>query len=124
MLLALQNIGEDMPNTSASNFWNETLSPLLRHCFTSLGTIALCVTLIWTVAQPHAEDFIKRTVNTEQFATRLSLDELQRRVSEVLVNQSESVKTQERLKTDIEIIKELQREQRKDIKDLLRSIRN
>lgn len=126
LLLVSRNIGEDMPNSNANKpgvkVWNESLSPFIRHLFTSMGTLILCVGVLWSIAQPHAEDFIKKTVNSEQFATRLSLDELQRRVNEVLVKQNEQERFQERMKSDIDIIKELQREQRKDIKDLLRSL--
>ena len=97
---------------------------LIKQIFTSLGTIILSLGLTWAVAKPHAENFIKETVKTERFASQEAFIAVKNQVEQILKNQVDDDKEQERLKTDIELIKTLQAEQRADIKELIRGLKN
>lgn len=123
-----------MGNINAENnmvrFWNEQLSPLIRHIVTTVGSLALSVTLIWTVTEPHVEIFIRKVVAQERFASQSALDSidnrmgnLERAVKDLLMVQQQQAQVQSRLDADMSIVKELQKEQREDTKSILKLIR-
>lgn len=111
-------------------FWNEKLSPLIRHIVTTAGSLALSVTLIWTVTEPHVEIFIRKVVAQERFASQTALGSIDNRI-EILTNatkdllevQQKQAQAQSRLDADMTVVKELQKEQREDIKSILKLVR-
>lgn len=101
-----------------------------RHILTSLSSIVLAFVLIWNVSKPHAQDFIRDTVRQENFASKSSLDsivkkleDLEKRMSDVEGGQRVQQNAQTRLETSLRSVEELQKEQRSDIKDILKGIK-
>lgn len=117
-----------MLNTSAPrNQRKSRLKIVLRHIFTSLSTIVLAFALLWGIARPHAQDFIKTTVKDQNFASKQQLDNIEERMKrlEEKVNGVEGKVEdqglrQTRIETVIQTLEELAREQRADTKELLR----
>lgn len=112
-----------------SEFWETRVSPLMRHLVASLTTLTLCMGILWAFVRPHAEEFIKETVRTENFAAQKSLDAvsaLADQMDEQIKALNRSIasqnKVQTRVEADVSILKELQKEQRDDIKLILRTV--
>lgn len=100
---------------------------VLRHFITSLSTIVMAFALAWGIARPHAQDFIKDTVKDQNFATKQQLDIIEERIRRLETNlQSVEGKVEDqgsrqtRIETVIQNLEELAREQRADMKELLR----
>lgn len=117
-----------MPDTTARvNNWKI----LGRHILTSLSSIVLAFVLIWNVSKPHAQDFIRDTVRQENFASKNSLDaisqkllDLETRIGQVESGQRTQQNAQTRLETALNSVEELQKEQRQDIKEILKGIKS
>ncbi len=106
----------------------EKLWMLARHTFTSLSTIVLATALLWGVARPHAQTFINETVK-EQNKQQLEGIENRLRTLEGKMQKMEGALAdqglrQTRVETVLQNLEEGQREQRADIKLILRSVRN
>ncbi len=117
-----------MPDINAHPSTRERkLKIVLRHLFTSLGTIIMAFALAWGIARPHAQDFIKDTVKDQNFATRQQLDTIEERIKR-LEDRASGIEgkvedqgiRQTRIETVIQNLEELAREQRTDMKELLR----
>lgn len=111
-------------------FWNERMSPFLRHVATVTGSLAISLGLIWNISRPHAEIFVKEVVAQERFASQSALDSIDDRAKrlekaskDMLERQEEQAVVQGRLEADLSILKELQKEQREDIKNILKAVR-
>lgn len=117
-----------MPDINAPRSTRERkVKIVLRHFITSLSTIALAFALAWGIARPHAQDFIKDTVKDQNFATKQQLDVIEERIRRLETNvQSVEGKVEDqgtrqtRIETVIQNLEELAREQRADMKELLR----
>lgn len=117
-----------MPDINAPRSTRERkVKIVLRHIFTSLSTIVLAFALAWGVARPHAQDFIKDTVKDQNFATKQQLDVIEERIRRLETNvqgvegkvEDQGIR-QTRIETVIQNLEELAREQRADMKELLR----
>lgn len=111
-------------------FWNERLSPFLRHVVTSLGSLTLSLTLLWSISKPHAELFIRDVVAQERFASQTALESIDERIRrvektirDVLQRQADQAIIQSRMDADMALLKELQKEQREDVKSILQAVR-
>lgn len=105
------------------------LSMIGRHLVTSLGTVLTVVALFWTVAKPHAQDFVRETVALEKFASQRSLDAIDGRtalietqIESMRVVVDEQVRIQSVIETRVNSLKELGDETRGDVKDVLKAI--
>lgn len=104
---------------------------LARHVFTSLSTIALAFALVWGVARPHAQTFINETVKEQNYVNKQQLDAIDERLKR-LENKMTGVEgtladqgvRQTRVETVLQNVEDLQREQRADIKQILKSVKN
>lgn len=103
------------------------LTGITRHTITSLASIALAFSLFWALVKPHAEDFIKTAVAKEQYVKAqdaLNLEtrvvSLEGKVGALLEASSTQARSQYRMESDISSIKDMQKEQREDIKQLLK----
>lgn len=109
------NAGGDMSVTT-----KEILAGLTRHTLTSLGSIILCFSILWAVLKPHAETFVRTAMSSEQTAIEAKVAVLEGKVGTLLEASRTQSRTQDRMEIDIGFIKEMQREQRDDIKQLLK----
>lgn len=115
-----------MPSTTANK-----LRIIARHIFTSLSTILLAFALAWGIARPHAQTFINETVKDQNYASKVQLENIEERLKR-LENKVQGVEgtladqgvRQTRVETVLQNLEELQREQRADIKQILRSVKN
>lgn len=117
-----------MPDINAPRSTRERkVKIVLRHFVTSLSTIAMAFALAWGIARPHAQEFIKDTVKDQNFATRQQLEQIEERLKR-LEDRSTGIEgkvedqgiRQTRIETVIQNLEELAREQRTDMKELLR----
>jgi peptidoglycan hydrolase CwlO-like protein len=101
-----------------------TLKQVGRHLLASLSSILVILGLLWTIARPHAEEMIRGTVRSEQFATKEELEELNTRLKALDPKLNELSAQQRVMNSEFDTMQELQREQRNDLKTILRSIRS
>lgn len=106
----------------AADFWRGTLALVLRH----LTTMLIIFSLLSAFAQPWAEDFIRDTVAQEKFATQRSLEgiesrtaKLEKRLARIEQELNAQSVAQARTERDLEFLKLLQQEERKDTKHIL-----
>jgi peptidoglycan hydrolase CwlO-like protein len=107
-----------------------TLGQVFRY-FAPTGTALIALLgFFWFVAKPHAEDFVKQTVNSEKFASQRSLDAIDLRTTkteseiQAIRNILNDVQRQQDvMSTQIETTGDLQKEARDDIRDILKGIK-
>ena len=84
-------------------------NPLLRHLAQFIGTIVIVAGFTWTIAKPHAEDFIKRTLKPEILDLTESVETLQ---AIQQARTDENRRWQAETQTKIVYIEKLAKEQR------------
>lgn len=89
------------------------LGILARH----LATILVAVTLVWTIARPHAQEFVRQSVEQRIGTIENQLKQLERQQTAARLAAS-------RMEADVDVVKELQKETREDVKDVLRVLRD
>lgn len=85
---------------------------VLRH----VASIAVVIALMWGIARPHAQDFIRDTVDER-------ITQLERRLTEVRLAQQSAAGAQARIEAELNTLTLLQAEARNDVKALLREVR-
>jgi septal ring factor EnvC (AmiA/AmiB activator) len=108
-----------------------TLGQIFRWLAPSGTALVTVIGMLWFVAKPHAEDFVKETVNNEKFASQRALDAIDLKTSKQetelqtvksLLNQME--RQQDVMSSQIRKSEELQRESREDIRDILKGVKS
>lgn len=98
-------------------FGDITVRQALRHVVTYSGSVVTILAIMFGVAKPQAEDFVRKTVKQEKFATQeqleqqtKALEELSESVQKQSESQQEQVLQQTILQTDVATIKALQKQ--------------
>lgn len=92
----------------------------IRSALPHVATFILIVGLAWGVARPHAEEFIDGRIK-DQVDERLGT--LERQIQSLDRSQSEERLARQRIESDLATLKDLQRESRSDVKEILRALR-
>lgn len=92
-----------------------------RHLTTVIAVVSIVSGGFVWVVKPRAEQFVRETIRTEQFATAAELAEQTTALRDLAAQVAKQSTDQTALKTDIEAIKSLQRE---TLRVLLRSERD
>ena len=82
-----------------------------------LIAIGGAIAFVWFVGKPHAENFIKLTVNQQGYASKLQLDEANRVIKEnkAIANdvKNRSIRMETKQETILELLRELRQQQRR-----------
>ena len=80
--------------------------------------LASTVAFFWFVAKPHAENFIKDTVNQQGYASKYQLDEANKTIKEnkaiAKTLNERSIRMETQQGTILQLLQELRQERRRD----------
>ena len=86
-----------------------------------LVAIAGTIAFLWIVAKPHAENFIKDTVNVQGYAKKYQLDEANKtiRQNQAIANdvKNRSIRMETKQETILQLLQELRQQQRRGIRN-------
>lgn len=123
-----------MPKTKAD--WLSVWAVVARHVVSIVTTLALLGGTLWFIVKPHAAEFVAGVLKVEvgaqiaaeradaRYAASDTVAQIEQRTRRLELRLEEESSTGGRIEADIETLKQLQRESRDDIKQILRSLQS
>ncbi len=97
--------------------WKLTLGQAARHIVAYLGSVLTIIGLMWGIAKPRAEDFVKDTIAQEKFVTHEELEKQSQQLkdlAETVEKQSRAIDGQNQqmgiMSNDLGTVKSMQRD--------------
>jgi hypothetical protein len=93
----------------------------IRHVAQFIGSVGVILSALWFVGEPMAQGYIKEQVIAENTALKKSIEDANRNVEKTKQELQVLQRKSDQAQSDLKVIKELAREQRQLMYQLLQS---